>query len=181
MVNNCRETFPWGGRFSCLKQRIRAYTARTSRQGRRVLNGWPTSFIWSEYYHYIISTSTISSINCSPTLPTQSWKMTKKSSWNGVSHTKMSRGLGSPHPSPFFLKIIYSVTCRKKKRLLSTRWCYCFCYDVAIWRAGWVTSDPLFWAGKKQTFLSFIVCIQSSLAWGGGHHLLLVVLASPRL
>ena len=32
-----------------------------------------------------------------------------------VSHTKMSRGLGSPHPSPFFLKIIYSVTCRKKK------------------------------------------------------------------
>ena len=69
----------------------------------------------------------------------------------------------SIHPPSFSENHIFSDMEKEKKITFDTR--LCFCYDVAIRRvaAGWVTSDPLFRARKKnlQTFLSFIVCIQS--------------------
>ena len=98
----------------------------------------------------------------------------------------MSRGLGSlgsPNPSIplLFLKIIYSVTRRKKKRLLSTRVWYAFVMMLLSEEQD--GSLPTHFLSRKKKprhfYLSLCVFSPDSFACWGRHHLPWAILAWP--
>ena len=86
----------------------------------------------------------------------------------------------SIHPPSFSENHIFSDMEKEKKITFDTSM-ICFCYDVAIWRAGWVTSDPLFEQEKKPRHFYLSLCVFSldSFACWGRHHLPWAILAWP--
>ena len=85
------------------------------------------------------------------------------------------------HPSPFFSENHIFSDKEKEKKITFDTSMICFCYDVAIWRAGWVTSDPLFEQEKtpRHFYLSLCVFSPDSFACWGRHHLPWAILAWP--
>ena len=166
MVNNCRETFPWAGRFSCLKQRIRAAARELDDKEEEFwMAGLLPPRLLLLYGQNITTTSfplplyLICKLQYKVLflLPSRA-EMVVYHILKCLARLRISQSI---HPPSFSENHIFSDMEKEKKITFDTSM-ICFCYDVAIWRAGWVTSDPLFEQEKKPDIFIFH-CVYSVL------------------
>ena len=186
MVNNCRETFPWAGRFSCLQQRIRAAARELDDKEEEfwMAGLLPPRLLLLLYGQNITTTSfplplyLICKLQYKflLLLPSRA-EMVVYHILKCLARLRISQTI---HPPSFSENHIFSDMEKEKKITFDTSM-ICFCYDVAIWRAGWVTSDPLFEQEKKPRHFYLSLCVFSldSFACWGRHHLLWAILAWP--
>ena len=167
MVNNCRETFPWAGRFSCLKQRIRAAARELDDKEEEfwMAGLLPPRLLLLLYGQNITTTSFPLPLYLICKLQYKVLLLLPSRAEMVVYHILKCLArlrISQNHPSPFFFWKSYIQWHGERKKDyfrheydMLLLWC---CYLKS--RMGHFR--PTFWAGKKnQTFLSFIVCIQS--------------------